>query len=61
MSFTKLFLLGSCVLSDRFPLSGGSLLDEDVVLWMSLHDAVEVNCKKDATTENKVAGVWYRG
>ena len=28
---------------------------------MPLHDAVEINCKMDATTENQGAGVKYMG
>ena len=45
---------GQCVLSNRLPL-----------LWWLSHgegrDAVGINCKKGATTENQLSGVKYMG
>ena len=40
------------------PGSGGYHLEMG---GMPLHDAVGINCKKGATTENKGAGVKYMG
>ena len=47
-----------CVLSDRPPCSGGYHLERGGI---PLHDAVGINCKKDATTENQSADVKYMG
>ena len=47
-----------CVLSDRPPCSGGYHL---VRGGMPLHDAVGINCKKGATTENQGSGVKCKG
>ena len=57
MSFTAIFAW-NCVLSDHPP----------VLWWLShgegrdaVHDAVRINCKKGATTENEGSGVKYMG
>ena len=47
-----------CVLLDRPPCSGGSHMERG---GMPLHDAVMINCKKGATTENHGSGVKYMG
>ena len=57
MSFTKPFLLGTMFFRTALPCSGGYHLERG---GMSLHDAVWINCKKDATAENQGSGVKYR-
>ena len=59
MSFTRPFLLGtvsfgppSRALVHGYHLERGG---------MPLHDAVGINCKKGATTENQCSGVEYMG
>ena len=42
-----------CVLSDCPPLRWR--------LWMPLHDAIRINCKKVTTTENQGTNVKYVG
>ena len=57
MSFTRPFLLGTVrVLSDALPCSGGYHIERGV---MPLHDAVRINCKNGATTENQGSVVKY--
>ena len=45
-------------LSTALPFSGGYHLERGE---MPLHDAVGINCKKDATSENQGAGAGLRG
>ena len=47
-----------CVLSDHLPCSDGYHLERG---GMPLHDAVGINCKNGATTENQGASVKYMG
>ena len=47
-----------CVLSDRPPVLWWLSLENGM---MPLHDAVGINCKKGATTENQGANVKYMG
>ena len=54
MSFTGPFLLGPVFFRTALPCSAGYHLE---VGGMPLHDAVGINCKKGATTENQGAGV----
>ena len=58
MSFTRLFSLGPVFFRTALPCSGGYHLERG---GMPLHDAVGINCKKDATTENQGAGVKCMG
>ena len=58
MSFTRSFLLGPVFFRTVLPCSGGYHLERGE---MPLHDAVGINCKKDATAENQCAGVKYMG
>ena len=58
MSFTRPFLLGTVFFRTALLGSGGYHLERG---GMSLHDAVEINCKKGATTENQGSGVKYLG
>ena len=58
MSFTLPFLLGPVCFRTALPCSCGYHCESG---GMPLHDAVGVNCKKDAPTENHVAGVKYMG
>ena len=46
------------VFLDRPPVLGGYHLEKG---GMPLHDAVGINCKKGATTENQGADVKYMG
>ena len=48
-SFTRPFLLGPVFFRTALSCSVGYHLETD---GMMLHDAVETNCKKGATTEN---------
>ena len=54
--FTHPFLLGPVFFRTTLPCSSGDHLERDE---MPLHDAVGINCKKVATTENQGAGVKY--
>ena len=54
MSFMQPFLLGPVFFWTALLCSGGYHLDRGGML---LHDAVEINCKKGATSENQDAGV----
>ena len=56
MSFTRPLLLGPVFFRAAFPCSGGYHLERG---GMPLHDAVGINCKKGATTENQGAGGKY--
>ena len=58
MSFTLPSLLGAVFFRTVLPLSGGYHLERGE---MPLHDAVGINCKKGATTENGGSGVKYMG
>ena len=58
MSLTRPFLLGPVFFLTALPCSGGYHLERGGML---LHDAVGINCKKDATTEHQGAGVKYMG
>ena len=58
MSFTRPFLLGPVFFWTALLCSGGYHLERK---GMPLHDAVGINCKKGATTENQGAGVKYMG
>ena len=56
--FTLPFLLGTVSFGTALPLSGGFQLERG---GMPLHDAVGINCKQDATTENQGADIKYMG
>ena len=58
MSFMSPFLLGPVFFLTALPSSGGYHLERG---GMPLHDAVGINCKKGATTENQSADVKYMG
>ena len=58
MSFTLPFLLGPLFFQTTLPCSGGYHLVRN---GMPLHDAIEINCKKGATTEYQGAVVKYMG
>ena len=58
MSFTRPFLFGTVFFRTALPCSGGYHLERG---GMPLHDAVGINCKKGATTENQGSGVKYMG
>ena len=58
MSFKWLFLLIPVFFQTTLPCSGGYHMERG---GMPLHDAVGINCKKDATTENQGADVKYMG
>ena len=58
MSFTRPSLLGPVFFRTALPCSGGYHMERG---GMPLHDAVGINCKKDATTENQGSGVKYMG
>ena len=58
MSFMRPSLLRSVFFRTPLPCSGGNYLETGS---MALHDAVEINCKKGATTENQGAGFKYMG
>ena len=49
---------GHVFFSNSPKCSGGYHLERG---GMPLHDAVEINCKNDATTESQGAGVKYMG
>ena len=52
------FLLGPVFSRTALPCSGGYHMEKG---GMPLHDAVGINCKKGATTENQGSGVKYMG
>ena len=56
MSFTRIFLFGPVFPRKALPCAGGQHQERG---GMTLHDAVEINCKKGATTENQGADVKY--
>ena len=58
MSFTRSFLLGPVFFRSALPCSGEHHLERG---GMPLLDAVGVNCKNNATTENQGAGVKVYG
>ena len=53
MSFTRPSLLGPVFFRTALPCSGGYHMERG---GMPLHDAVGINCKKGATTENQGSG-----
>ena len=53
---TPPFLLDTVFFPTALPCSGGCHLERG---GMTLHDAVGINCKKGATTENQGSGVKY--
>ena len=56
MSSTLPFLLGPVFFLTALPCSGGYHMEGGGI---PLHDAVGINCKKGATTENQGSGVKY--
>ena len=56
--FKRPFLLGPVFFGTPLPCSGGYHLERGV---MPFNDAVAINCKKGATTENPGADVKYMG
>ena len=58
MSFTLPFLLGTVFFQTALPCSGGYHMERG---GMSFHDAVGINCEKNATTKNQGSGVKYMG
>ena len=58
MSFMRSFLLGPVFFRTALLCSGGYHLESG---GMPLHDAVGINCKNGATTENQGACVKYMG
>ena len=58
MSFTWPFLLGTLFFQTALMCSGGYHMERRGML---LHDAVGINCKMGATTENQGSGVKYMG
>ena len=58
MSFTWPFLLGPVFFQTALPCSGGYQMERGGML---LHDAVGINCKKGATTENQGSAVKCMG
>ena len=60
MSFTRQYLLGPVFFLTALPCPGGYHLE-----WggMQLHDAVGINYKKCATSENQgqVSSIWAKG
>ena len=56
LSFTRPFLLGPVFFRSSLPCSGGYHLERG---RMPSHDAVGINCKKVATTENQGADGKY--
>ena len=57
MSYTRPFLLGPVFFRTTLPCSG----DHMERGGMPLHDAVGINCKRGATTENQGSAVKYMG
>ena len=58
MSFKRPFLNGPVFFRTALPCSGGYHMERG---GMSLHDAVGINCKNGATTENQDSAVKYMG
>ena len=61
MSFTRPFLLGPVFLWIALPCSGSYYLDSG---GKPLHDAVEINCKKDTTIlkiKAQMSSIWSKG
>ena len=58
MNFKRPFLLYPAFFQTDLECSGGYHLERG---GMPLHDAVGINCKKGATTENQGACVKYMG
>ena len=58
LSFTQSFLLGPVFFRTALPCSGGYFLERGRT---PLHNGVEINCEKGATTENQGADVKYMG
>ena len=56
MSFKLLFLLGTVFFWTALPCSGGYHMETG---GMVLYDAVWINCKKGATTENQGSDIKY--
>ena len=56
MNFTRPFLLGPVFFRSALPCSGGYHMERG---GMRLYDAVRINCKNGATTENQGSGVKY--
>ena len=56
MSFMWPFSLGTVFFWTTLTCSGGYHMERG---GMQLHDAVGINCKKGATTENQGSGVKY--
>ena len=56
MSFTRPILLGPVFIMTALLCSGGYHME---MRGMSVHDAVGINYKKDANTENQGPGVKY--
>ena len=52
------FLLGPVFLRTALPCYGGYHMEKG---GMPLHDAVGINCKKGATSENQDSAVKYMG
>ena len=60
MSFTRLFLLGPVFFRTALPCCGGYHMERG---GMPLLDAVGINCKRGAITENQaqVSSIWAKG
>ena len=58
MSLTRPSLLDTVFFRTTLPCSGGYHMESG---GMPLHDAVGINCKKGATTENQDSDVNYMG
>ena len=58
MSLTRPFLLGPVFFRTTLQCSGGYHMERG---GMPLHDAVGINCKKGATSENQGLAVKYMG
>ena len=58
MSLTRPSLLDTVFFRTALPSSGGYHMERG---GMPLHDAVGINCKNGATTENQGPGVKYMG
>ena len=57
-SFTRPFLLGPVLFRTALPCSEGYHMERG---GMPLHDAVGINFKKGATTQNQGSSVKYKG
>ena len=56
MNFTLPFFLGPVFFRTALPCSGGYHMESEGI---PLHDAVRINCRKGATTENQGLAVKY--